>query len=1072
MSSKTRKFIWSVPVMAAFAVIGALAAFGVLGLQNAEPVEAAGEPGAPTAITSVSGNGSATLRWTTPAAGVSAITHYEVQYIVDSDLANAETVTVVGALTGWLPAEPLRTTGPSTFYRITGLTNGTAYHVQVRAVNTVVGQDGGTGDWGIADADSTTGDVQSVVPAASAPSAPRNVAVQAKSDTELTVSWSAPANNGGSPVTGYQVSTDGGTNWGTALSVTTFTTDVGSLTAQTDYKVVVRAVNIRGDGAASAPAVTVTTKRASSVAVEVPAVIAGLSTSPNGKADISLDINLLAGASLAIGGSVVLFLEDDFRVPDAISTADVFFTSAEAPSGGAPINASRVVVNRDDFRHTGLNAHTIRAYLPDMDLADNANIGIDNGESFTLRITKEAGITSDTQAGTYEVAYQLLTPAESINADFETALPDVVVTPKVKLSDIDNKRDYELTIIGSGLNSGRNGTAYVLENYTGSTTPTCEMIIADGASVGSGVVGSDHSVTIVDTVTTDHYSAGQTNYICVRDDNSPTRRSTNVEPFNMEASIAASPDTVNSGDEVTVTLRDFNVATFGRASVLGVSLGGKKAYTSDTTDVDDFPIDVNADDNEITFDMPGGLSGNVEISVNVATVGGNTAKQATVTVNPSSLTLSSTSVAPYESVIISGSGFNEDAYICVDDIQIDDRALVVDLVSCIHSSPHYPGAFRRGKWIIFCLAWRGTTATVSTLFPMNYGYTTLAGTSRDDSADIACDDPDPRLDRYLSTTSNGEFTATVRIWSNDSSDNPALSDDEYTIKVTDISGFEGKATITILEPTVSVNPAEAHPRDFITITGENWPVSTSEIERQVTINISEGDAIRTTTVDSTGRFNIQYQLGGRIAIGESHKVVVSFNEGGPGDIEEEASFSVPDANMVLSPTQAVPGDRINIELYGMPILQNVDSVFLGGRDRLDIAVNTDGDGNAVIEGLLVPYLEAGFYPVTVKVDTETRVEQLEILAEATVTGTATAVADALAPLGESLVRVFHFNNTSKVWTFYDPRPEFDGLNTLSELANGQPYWVLVSEGQENVVLNGQTRNLTCSGGDCWNLEVW
>ena len=106
--------------------------------------------------------------------------------------------------------------------------------------------------------------------------------------------------------------------------------------------------------------------------------------------------------------------------------------------------------------------------------------------------------------------------------------------------------------------------------------------------------------------------------------------------------------------------------------------------------------------------------------------------------------------------------------------------------------------------------------------------------------------------------------------------------------------------------------------------------------------------------------------------------------------------------------------------------------------------NTDRNGDVTVTGILVPYAEPGFYPVKIVVgtsgDAETAIVQLEILPEATVTGTATAVADALAPLGESLVRVFHFNNTSKVWTFYDPRPEFEGLNTLSELANGQPYW--------------------------------
>ena len=70
------------------------------------------------------------------------------------------------------------------------------------------------------------------------------------------------------------------------------------------------------------------------------------------------------------------------------------------------------------------------------------------------------------------------------------------------------------------------------------------------------------------------------------------------------------------------------------------------------------------------------------------------------------------------------------------------------------------------------------------------------------------------------------------------------------------------------------------------------------------------------------------------------------------------------------------------------------------------------------------------------------------------------------------MRVFHFNGVDKTWSFFDPRPEFDGLNTLSEMVDGEPYWILISEDVEDVVLNNRTRNLTCVGGDCWNTLVW
>ena len=73
--------------------------------------------------------------------------------------------------------------------------------------------------------------------------------------------------------------------------------------------------------------------------------------------------------------------------------------------------------------------------------------------------------------------------------------------------------------------------------------------------MGSGTVGSDHSVAIPAEVTTDDFSAGPVNYISVVDDNSPTNRyAASAKVFDLQHSISASPDAVASGDEVTVKL--------------------------------------------------------------------------------------------------------------------------------------------------------------------------------------------------------------------------------------------------------------------------------------------------------------------------------------------------------------------------------------------------------------------------------------------------------------------------------------------------------------------------------------
>ena len=268
-----------------------------------------------------------------------------------------------------------------------------------------------------------------------------------------------------------------------------------------------------------------------------------------------------------------------------------------------------------------------------------------------------------------------------------------------------------------------------------------------------------------------------------------------------------------------------------------------------------------------------------------------------------------------------------------------------------------------------------------------------------------------------------------------------------------------------------VSPTAASPRDYIVISGTNWPVSTSDDDREVNINVD--DRNRNAGVDSTGRFNYEYQLRSTIQIGKEHTITVTYDdENGGGDIEEEITFIVPSANVTIIPAAAAPGETIAVEITGMPIIRLVEEVVIDGADRLRDSYTTDREGNVTVEGIVVPFADPGFYPVRITVGDDTAVIQLEILAEADVRGAASPLPEAVMDLGDNVVRIFHFNTRSKVWTFYDPRPEFEGLNTLTELAGGQPYWILVSENVENVVLNARTRNLTCVGGDCWNQLVW
>jgi titin len=135
-------------------------------------------PAAPAGLTATAGNTQVGLSWTAPADdGGAAVFDYAVFY----KTAEASTWTA------------LRTGSNLAAYTVTGLANGTAYEFKVAAVNAIgVGLDSA---------------VATATPDASlpmTPGAPTGLRAGA-GDTEVGLRWTAPADDGGSPLTQYAV---------------------------------------------------------------------------------------------------------------------------------------------------------------------------------------------------------------------------------------------------------------------------------------------------------------------------------------------------------------------------------------------------------------------------------------------------------------------------------------------------------------------------------------------------------------------------------------------------------------------------------------------------------------------------------------------------------------------------------------------------------------------------------------------------------------------------------------------------------------------------------------------------
>jgi hypothetical protein len=172
-------------------------------------------PSAPVNLSAEAGDKEIVLSWTAPAnSGGFDITGYEVRELTKDAAAT------------WTPVNALT-------YTFSDLTNDTEYTFNVRAVN----------------AKGKGAEASAVAkPEALAAGTPKAVGglSAAAGDGQVVLSWTAPANDGGSAVTGYKVTNDNGVTW---IPVSALTYTFSSLDNGINYAFSVRAINANGDGA-------------------------------------------------------------------------------------------------------------------------------------------------------------------------------------------------------------------------------------------------------------------------------------------------------------------------------------------------------------------------------------------------------------------------------------------------------------------------------------------------------------------------------------------------------------------------------------------------------------------------------------------------------------------------------------------------------------------------------------------------------------------------------------------------------------------------------------------------------
>lgn len=290
--------------------------------------------------------------------------------------------------------------------------------------------------------------------------------------------------------------------------------------------------------------------------------------------------------------------------------------------------------------------------------------------------------------------------------------------------------------------------------------------------------------------------------------------------------------------------------------------------------------------------------------------------------------------------------------------------------------------------------------------------------------------------------------------------------------VTDSFGQSATATLTIPKRSLTITPDEGPRGSLITVGGSGFPASNPRTAARSVSLTYGGIPVGSAATDAAGGFSTTFTVPLTVDISSTNTIAAT-GSGTTGTAT--VNHKVPSPTLTLTPSQAAAGDTIGISGSGFLGFSTVTTVNIGNLSVLPYPIPTVPADGSLSLSVLVPQMNLGAQVVRLIVGghsvsaTFTIVEgaptptPLPTAAPSPVVETATA----LEPLAENLVRVWSFDNATKGWSYYDPRPVFASTATVTQLVRGRIYWIKLNDAQ-TVTLNGEERTMYVG----WNLLAW